>query len=258
LRLNYSHLTANYKENRTSPEDELYRTKRAHLFNSEFLTCHDKIEELVANNVKYVKNPTEGSDASSIELWQKLEKLNDTYGPVFIDQVLQGGNVDIDFQVADHSATDTLAIHGKLKSSFNSLFSLEVEATADYLNQISSHLDGSTLTVDAQGGSLSTKKELIESLASLTSLKSKTEEKTEEKTFDLDVVLNAIEKWADTIENDKKVTNIHFETTPIWNLFSTDAAIVLKKYFKDKYPNAVDDKGKEYCPYSYNIQVLAN
>ena len=266
LRLNYSHLTANYKENRTSPEDELYRTKRAHLFNSEFLTCHDKIEELVANNVKYVKNPTEGSDASTIELWKNLEKLNDNFGPVFIDQVLQGGNVDIDFQVADNSATDTLAIHGKLKSSFNSLFSFDVEVTADYLNDVSSHLDGATLIVDAQGGSLKTKKELIKSLTSLTSLKSKTEEKAaekaaekaEERTFDLDTVMNAIEKWADTIEKDKKVTNIHFETTPIWNLFSTDAAIVLKSYFKDKYPNAKDEKGKEHCPYSYNIQVLAN
>ena len=113
---------------------------------------------------------------------------------------------------------------------------------------------------------MKTKKDLIKSLASLTSIKSNTEEKTEakteakteEKTFDLDIVMDAIEKWADTIEKDKKVANIHFETTPIWNLFSADAADILKNYFKDKYPNAVDDKGKEYCPYSYNIQALAN
>ena len=109
---------------------------------------------------------------------------------------------------------------------------------------------------------MKTKKDLIKSLASLTSLKSNTEENieanTEEKTFDLDIVMDAIEKWADTIEKDKKVANIHFETTPIWNLFSADAADILKNYFKDKYPNAVDDKGKEYCPYSYNIQALAN
>ena len=254
LSLNYSDLTANYSKNRTSPEDSTYRKKRALLFNSQFLTHHDKIEELVANKVVYVKNPAAGSDASSIELWDHLEKLNDYFGPVFITQVSQGGNVDIDFQVANSSATDTLAIHGKLKASFNSLFSFDVEASADYLNDISSRIDGATLVVHAQGGSLETQMDLANKLASLSSMS--------RKDFDISQALDtakvAIVNWAKSMNADpQSVANLEIGSAPIWDLFSSDAAIVLKKYFKDKYPNALDEKGKEYCPYFYNIQALA-
>ena len=135
------------------------------------------------------------------------------------------------------------------------MFSFDVEVSADYLNDISSRIDGATLVVHAQGGSLETQMDLANKLASLSSMS--------RKDFDISQALDtakvAIVNWAKSMNADpQSVANLEIGSAPIWDLFSSDAAIVLKKYFKDKYPNALDEKGKEYCPYFYNIQALAN
>lgn len=168
---------------------------------------------------------------------------------MFITSVEYGGSAEIDFRVTESVSTDTLAIRGKLNASFNNLFSFDVEVAATYDNYVKGFMKGSTLRVTVNGGSLSAQKKLTDSLAPLTT----------GKDFDVPTITEALVVWAESVKSESSdIEATSFSTIAIWELFTDDAADVIKEYFKQKYPNTKDEKGNVVCPYAFNVEALAS
>lgn len=249
LTLNYYNLVSQYiSDEPTDGSDQAtYRSRRRNVMTSTFLNIHDSIEHLVERDVELVANPPKNKKDPKWQLWNQLEQLNRNFGPVFISNVVSGGNVDIDFQVNGSYAADTLDIHGKLKTSFNSLFSLDVEVAAHYFNAMKNFMKGSTLTVAMKGGSTEGQNAFLRKLEPL----------TKGEAFSTQFITDALLSWSRTIDT-SNMTIVEYDSKCIWELFSSDAADVLMEYFAYKYPNRRNAKGEMECPYLVNIQALTD
>lgn len=214
------------------------KEQRLKLFSSTFINYHDNIEKYIDNG-----GNLEGKDENSQKLLNTLNKLDKKFGPVFTRIVTKGGSVDIDFQLKEMESADTLKIGGKLTTSFSSLFSLKVEAAADYMNANKTFTKGSTLNITINGGDLSSVATLSGALKSITS----------NENSDATKMTEAIVEWSKGVNVENSVI-INVTVAGIWELFSDKAADVLKEYFKGKYKNNADGKS----PYLYNIEALAD
>lgn len=235
-------MTLNYANLNEYATDDEYKSKRTMIFTSRFLNCLDSIESCVANGT----TDWYGSDKQQQKLKKALTKLDKYFGPLIATQITTGGLVDIDFRVKEMEAVDTLNIYGKLEGSFSSLFSLDVAASAEYLNTNKSFMSGSELQVRINGGPLDAQTNLISKLSNLVS---------PGETYSSKVIIEAIADWSKSL-TPTYCTPIRCSVTGIWELFSDDAAEVIKSYFLERYPN--QKKGEEeYCPYLYDIQIIA-
>ncbi len=223
--------------------EEEYRKRRANMFAVTFINIHDAIEQLVANGATL-----NGSTPQSKQLVDKLNSLDKNYGPVFVTNMIMGGTASIDYSIGSSLSTDTLSIYGKLTTSFSSLFSLKVEASATYFNDVNSFSKNATLNLSISGGSLTAQDELKNALMELTDVNT---------TFNPKATSAALSTWAGSFAADN-MTVTNYDTTCIWDLFSDEAAEILKQYFKAKYTNTINNKGEEVCPYLVNVQELIN
>ena len=229
--LNYANIVGNYPWEKSM--DENRKSARAALLSSEFLNLQDKIETLVS----------EGKTAADAELVALLEQLDEEFGPAFIKRVYRGGVVDIDFQKSKSMSKDTLAISGTLTVGFNSLFSVDVKASADYLRAAESITQGGTLHIKIAGGDVKSHDKLITAVGSIC-----------EQGYNTEEILAAVTAWSSSITlKNSAISDI--AVTGIWTLFSESSRDIVKKYLKSKYPNETKD-GMVVCPYLYNLQKL--
>ena len=229
--LNYANIVGNYPWKANMDAD--YQKARAALLSSEFLNLQDKIETLVSNN----------KTVADAELVALLDQLDDEFGPAFIKSVTRGGVVDIDFRKSESMSKDTLAISGTLTVGFNSLFSVDVKASADYLRAAESFTQGGTLHIKIAGGDVTTHDTLIKSIGSIC-----------ENGYNLEEILKSVTNWSSSItQKNSEISD--FSVTGIWTLFSSQSRNIVKTYLKSKYPNETKD-GKVVCPYLYNIQTM--
>lgn len=220
--------------------EEEYNTMRQTIFSTTFLNHYQKIVKLVDNNQLTIANYSSNKSLKNI-----LGKLKNQIGAVMITGVTKGGNINIDFKVNEQTASDTMRINGKLDASFTSLFSLNADAAATYLKESSSVTKGSTLSINATGGTLSAGKALASALTDMM-----TTEQTDFKTA-VDKILTQIVAWDETLTSDNcGITNV--TVMPIWDLFDGEAAEIVKHYMKSQYPNAEDGS----CPYLFNVQKM--
>ena len=229
--LNYANIVGNYPWKANMDAD--YQKARAALLSSEFLNLQDKIETLVSNN----------KTAADAELVALLDQLDDEFGPAFIKSVIRGGVVDIDYQKKESTSKDTLAISGTLTVGFNSLFSVDVKASADYLRAAESLIQSGTLYIKIVGGTQEKQDALFAAIGSIC-----------EEGYDLKKVLAAVTDWSSSIKLENSEIS-DFSVTGIWTLFSNQSRNIVKTYLKSKYPNETKD-GKVVCPYLYNIQTM--
>lgn len=228
--LGYSQISGKYPWKKEM--DEEYKTIRACLFSAEFLNLQDQIEELII----------EGKTTDDEELKGLLDELNDEFGPAFINSVTLGGVVDIDFQRSESQSSDSLDISGTLGVGFNSLFSINVQASAEYLRQAKSLTTGGTLNINISGGSIQAQNKLIGEIGKICS-----------DGYDVTKIINAITDWNSTITvANSEISDV--TVNGIWNLFSSSAKSKVKAYIKSKYPTK-DADGKE-IQYMYNIQKM--
>jgi len=229
--LNYANIVGSYPWKKEM--DSIYVASRACLLSPEFMNLQDEIETLV----------DEGKTAADGELVALLDQLDDSFGPAFIKSVTKGGTVDIDFQRKESINTDTLAISGTLTVGFNSLFSIDVQASADYLRAANSIMEGGTLSIKVAGGAVGEHNKLIEAIGSIC-----------ENGYDLQQILAAVTSWSSSIKIENSEIS-DFSVTGIWSLFSTRSRNIVKTYMKSKYPNETKD-GQVVCPFLYNIQTM--
>jgi len=235
-------LELDYVSLNTYAQEEEYKDLRKYIFTSAFRTRMEAIENAVKDGVTDWKADSDPSK----KLKTALSKINDLYGPVLIYRVTKGGSVDVDFQVKSMEAVDTLNIFGKLTMSFSSLFSLNGEASANYLNTNSSFMKGSSLKTTISGGSQDATNQLLNQLSSLVS---------PGKNYDTKFIIQAISDWSNSLTPQNSIA-YSCSVAGIWELFSDDAAEVVKQYMKEKYPNKTDGKGNIICPYLYDIQAI--
>lgn len=219
--------------------EEIEDTKNLYrVFSKTFLTIRDSIETLVKNN------------ADETLISQQLKKLDSTFGPVFCAGATLGGNANLSIIMAKTEQTDTLKISGTLSVGFTSLFSINAEASADYLNTNRSQLENSTIKVNLIGGTSNARNTLISSFASITDPNTPTATVQEN-------MLSAISAWAESINSEQgsTYTCTNYELIGIWELFTNDDAIeTVKEYFKQQYPNNADGNS----PYLVNIENMVN
>lgn len=230
--LNYSNIAGNYawKENM----DDDYKKVRACLLSSEFLNIQDNIETLV----------NQGKTEKDEELTELLDQLDDEYGPAFIKAVTRGGVADIDFRKSESMSKDTLAISGTLTVGFNSLFSIDVKASASYLRTAQAFTKGGALAINIEGGDVKTHDQLATAIGRIC-----------ETEYDLEKILGEVTKWTSSITLENSAIS-DITVTGIWTLFSNQSKNIVKKYLKSKYPNETTEKGEVVCPYMYNIQTM--
>lgn len=208
------------------------------VFSKSFLKVRDSIQTLVENN----------GDNSLIN--KQLDILDKNFGPVFCSGATIGGNANLSIMMKKSSQDDTLKISGTLSVGFTSLFSINAEASANYLNTSRSYLENTSITIDLEGGTNSARNGLVQAFASITDPNTPTSEVHSQ-------MLNSISSWAETInpEIPGSYTCTDYELIGIWELFTNEAAQdVVKEYFKNKYPN--DEDGKS--PYLVNIVQMAD
>lgn len=225
--LNYNSLKEDYNE---VPED-----LQKLVITSSFAKLRAEIDTLVAHGKTY-------QDA---DLRQKLAKLNSTYGPVFCNEARQGGSANISVSNIKSENQDTLAISGTLSATFSSLFSLNVEASANYLNTANSHISGATVDVDITGGDKAARSNLMKGLAQIA--------KPNNVNIESELI-DAISTWSATINpaDSKTYTCTTYSLIGIWTLFSDEAAKEVKHYLYDAYPNNTGG----YSPYLVDIQAM--
>ena len=210
--------------------------------NKSFLTIRDSIQTLVKANAKI----------GNKDLDEQLKKLNNNYGPVFCSSVVLGGNTNISVSLAKSVGADTLNVSGKLKTTFSSLFSLDVEADASYMNQDSSYIESSTLSIEITGGSKVARDSLKRSLVEIVKPSTSTDEVNK-------ILLNKISDWTYSINPDdsKTYTCTDYSLIGIWELFTDQASQnVVMEYMASKYKNKKDDKGVYYSPYTVDIEAM--
>lgn len=203
------------------------------ILSNSFIKLRDAIEKEVAERKVYVKN---GDDM----LNKKIRALDSQFGPAYIRSASIGASAELTYNFTMQENTDTMKIHGDLTLGLNSLLSLDVTASADYNNYMKSHMKESAFRYRIKGGDVNAAHSMGSDLARLMSADTQiTPETVTEK-------LNA---WAQTV-NTKNATCISFYPTPIWTLFSDEAAYQLMRYFWDAYPNTSDGA----CPYTFDVQ----
>lgn len=215
------------------PNSVLYK-----VFSKSFLRVRDSIQNLVANN------------GSNSLINKQLDVLDKNFGPVFCSGATVGGNANLSITMKKSSQDDTLQISGTLSAGFTSLFSINAEASANYLNTSRSNLENASITIGLEGGTNSARSKLVQSFASITDPNTPTSEVQ-------DKMLSSISTWAETINPAESgtYTCTDYELIGIWELFTDeDAQNVVKEYFKNKYPNDKDGKS----PYLVNIVQMAN
>ena len=215
---------------------------RYYVMTESFLNIRDSIQTLVKANAKI------GDE----DLDEQLKTLNNNYGPVFCSSAVLGGNTNISVSLAKSVGADTLNVSGKLKTTFSSLFSLDVEADASYLNQDSSYIESSTLSIEIAGGSKVARDSLQRSLVEVVKPSTSTDEVNK-------ILLNKISDWTYSINpNDSKTyTCTDYSLIGIWELFTDKASQnVVMEYMTKKYKNKKDDKGVSYSPYIVDIEEM--
>ena len=213
---------------------------KAYVMNQSFVVIRDSIQTLVKK----------GKKMEDSELKKQLENLNEDYGPVFCTSATLGGNANISLSLGKETATDTLAISGTLNAAFSGLFSLDVEASASYLNQASSYIENSQIDIVITGGSKKGRTDLIKAFGNIVKPGANTSQMN-------DALIDKISDWADTInpEDSKTFTCTEYALTGIWELFTDkEAQQVVKDYMASIYPNQEDD----VSPYLVNIQTMVN
>lgn len=224
-------------------EEEKYNTMRQTIFSTTFLSNYQKIVKLVDEKQLTVANYSSNKSLKNI-----LGRLKNQIGPVMITGATKGGSINIDFMVSKQQAKDSMEVNGKLDASFTSLFSLNADAAASYLEKSASVTEGSMLSINATGGTLSAGKALASALTDM--MTTDGNKKPDYKTA-VDNILTQIVAWDETLTSDNcGITNV--TVMPIWNLFDGEAAEIVKHYMKSQYPNAEDGS----CPYLFNVQKM--
>lgn len=231
--LNYALIAGNYPWEKDMTDE--YKKIRSCLFSSEFLNLQEKIETLVS----------EGKTEKDNALKKELDLLNDEFGPTFIKSVIRGGVADIDYKYSQSSSNDTLSVSGTLTVGFNSLFSIDVKASANYFRTAQTYLNGGTLVMNIEGGDVGAHDSLMKGVAKICS----------GEKYDLDSIVGQITDWTKTITLTNSVIS-DITVTGIWSLFSPDSRNIVKSYLKSKYPNGTDKDGNVFCPYLCNVQKL--
>ncbi len=217
-RADVRHLSLKYKS-LMEEYDDVPANLQTLVVTKSFAKLRSEIERLVKENQIY----------TDPDLQTQLGKLNSNYGPVFCAEATQGGSAIISISNTKSSSKDTLAIHGTLGATFSSLFKLNVEASASYLNASSSDLKRATFQAVITGGTQAARTDLLNSLATIVTPGHET------TATDLIPVIAA---WNATINPDDPYTYTctSYALMGIWELFSDKAAAEIKRYMKEKYP----------------------
>lgn len=203
------------------------------VFSSSFLNKYAKIEALVA---KKINNSDAYTSKDESDLQKQISALDNAYGAAFASSATTGGMATIDMKFSTQHAIDTLQIKGKLTTTISSLFKLNVEASAEYLNATRSDVSGSTLSVKVNGGRLSEMNNVMNALMKLNA-----------GDITATAITEPLEAWGQTL--DESPTTFMVTFSPIWELFSDDAAEEVMKYYLKKYP-----KDKTYM---FDVHVAA-
>ena len=211
---------------------------KTYVISKSFATIRDSIQTLVAA----------GKTLADKELTDQLRKMDNNYGPVFCTDATLGGNANISVTLGKAEGADTLAISGTLTTSFSSLFSLDVEASASYMNQASSYMENSEVDIDITGGSKDARAELIKSFGEIVKPNIDTDEIN-------GILIDKISTWAKSIDpaQSSTYTCTEYILAGIWELFTDDdAQQIVKDYLANVYPNQEDGTS----PYMVNIEEL--
>lgn len=201
-----------------------------------FVQQRDTIQTLVAAN----------ADASLIE--EQLQYLDEDFGPVFCAGATLGGNANVSVIMTRSSGQDTLAISGELSAAFTSLFSLDVTASADYLNTSRAYLENSDIKISVTGGTRHARTNLITEFGKLASMGAEADDINTS-------IINHITSWAGTIDssNSSTFTCTEYSLIGVWELFENRASQnIVKDYFRKLYPNKDDGTS----PYLVNIENM--
>lgn len=227
---------ADYAANDTEKgKAEIQDVKNAEnqILSNSFIKIRDAIEEEVAQKKK--------NDKYDItKLNRKLRALDNQFGPAYIRSAAIGASAELTYNFTLQENTDTMKIHGDLTFGLNSLLSLDVSASADYNNYMKSHMQESAFRYRIKGGSAEKAYDMGTDLARLMNSDTKITAET---------VTQKLLAWSKTV-NTNNATCIAYYPTPIWTLFSDDAALVIMRYFWDAYPNRADGS----CPYSFDVR----
>lgn len=220
-----------------TPEDSSLKGKakkaEALILSNSFIKLRDAIEKEVANGNEY-------DETGRNMLTKKIRALDTQFGPAYIRSASIGASAELTYNFTKQENTDTMKIHGDLTLGLNSLLSLNVSASADYNNYMKSHMQEAAFRYRIKGGSTDAAYSMGSDLARLMNANSQITPET---------VTQKLNAWAQTV-NTKNATCISYYPTPIWTLFSDEAAYQLMRYFWDAYPNTADGK----CPYTFDVQ----
>ena len=220
-------------------EELLSQTELNRVLSKSFMKVRDSIQSLVANGC-------------SDELLEKqLQKLDKDFGPVFCAGATLGGNANVSVTMTSSSTTDTMKISGELSATFTSLFSLDVAASADYLNTSRAYLNNSEISINVTGGTSTGRNTLIKAFGELADPNKPSAEVNES-------LISNIGTWAETIDgaNPSTFTCTDYELIGIWELFTDDdAQEAVKEYMKKQYPN---NASNGLSPYLVDIQAMAD
>ena len=224
--------------------EEIPSELKAYVMTESFVKIRDSIQTLVKAN-KTMKD---------YELIEQLQKLNDSYGPVFCTSATLGGNANISLSLGKERATDTLDVSGKLSAAFSGLFSsVDGNAHANYLNEASSYIENSQIDIKITGGTADKRLDLIKTFGNIVKPGADTSTMN-------DAVIKKISEWSETIDPEKPTTYTctEYALTGIWELFTNKATQdTVKAYMASIYPNQKDEKGNVILPYLVNIEEMA-
>lgn len=235
INLDYHSLKSKWQ----NPDNELL----PYIFTPMFLKLHDDIEKLVR-------------DDPQNQLNKRLEELDNCYGPLFLNAAIAGGSANLALTMENTVAKDTLAIHGELGITFSSLLSLDIKASADYLNTSMETMDKCELNIQVTGGTRSARTKLLKALMKIN--KKDKDGKYNSELVSEDVI-NALSEWADSMDlsNSRTFTCQEFALAGVWELFSDgDAKDAVKAFFRKKYPNTMKN-GVKICPWIRDIEEMA-
>lgn len=224
--------------------EEIPDNLKKYVISNSFAQLRKSIEELVQA----------GKTMEDNELAENLKTLDKKYGPVFCSNATLGGNANIAITLGKSTGTDTLAISGTLETSLSGLFSFDVKASADYLNQSSSFIENSMIDINLTGGTKEGRTALTTEFGKIVKPSSDTSQMTSE-------LIKKISDWVTTIDptNPKTYTCTEYALTGIWELFSDKKAQqVVKDYMASIYPNKKDEKGNVILPYMVDIETMVS
>lgn len=207
------------------------------IFTPNFKKIHDGLEAAVTSG-----------DSAGIK--SQILLLDKFFGPAYISRVDVGGTAELNYTYTAETASDVLKIHGDLSLGINALLCLDASASADYENNMRQAIKTSTLTSRIKGGTKESRKALNDAFIDMITTANDTNPVTFNK------IMDAINSWYDSIEMNTPgtITCSTYYPEPVWNLFSEEAQVHIRKYFKTKYANRPDGT----CPYSFDIEAMAD